>query len=191
MQSRVPGTGAEGAPVLRVLQADSCCDPETGECASTQPGHGALAAAQPRAVRADSCCGGEADESSFDDRVALGQRRRVLVRRVTLAGSALSALTAAVASGADGSSVLAHRFAWLAVVWAAGPVLGWVRAALSARRVDWRLLIVAAGVAAGIVWQPLVPALIAVALLAERAIRPPQAVVSGAPRTAPAVGQPG
>lgn len=191
MQARIPGTGAQGAPVLQVLQTDGCCDPVTGECTSTLPGHGAAEAGQPRAVRAGGCCGGEAQETSFDDRVALGQRRRVLVRRVALAGSALSALVAAVATGTGGSSVLAHRFAWLAVVWAAGPVLGWVRAALSARRADWRLLMVAAGVVAGIVWQPLVPALVAVALLAERMARTPQAPASRALGTVPAVGQPG
>lgn len=191
MQARIPGAGAEGAPVLQVLQTDSCCDPVTGECTSVQTGQGAVTSAQPRMVRADGCCGGEADGTSFDDRVQLGQRRRVLVRWVALAGSALSALVAAAVTGVGGSPVLAHRFAWLAVVWAAGPVLGWVRAVLSVRRVDWRVLLVAAGVAAGIVWQPLVPALIAVALLAERVIHPPLAPVPRAPGTAPAVGQPG
>lgn len=179
--------GVEG---LRLVQADSCCDAQTGECSGGQAVQ-AASTAPVRAMRADSCCGGELDETPFEERVQLGQRRRVLVRRVALAGSALSALVALAVTGAGGSQALADRFAWLAVVWAAGPVLGWVRAGMAARRVDWRLVAVAVGVVVGIVWQPLVPALVAVALLAERVVRPPKAAAPGARGSVPVLGQPG
>jgi hypothetical protein len=183
-----PGVlGLEGLPLM---QADSCCGAQAGECSS---GHGGQStpAGPVRAVRTDGCCGGEPDETPFEERVQLGQRRRVLVRRVALAGSALSALVALAVTGAGGSPVAAHRFAWLAAVWAAGPVLGWVRAGMAARRVDVRLVAAGAGVAAGIAWQPLVPALVAVALLAERAACPPRPAAGGGRAPAPVVGQPG
>jgi hypothetical protein len=185
-----PGVlGTEGLPFV---QADSCCDAQTGEC-SNAPGSPGTVAAPVRAVRAGGCCGGggELDETPFEERLQLGARRRVLVRRVALAGSGLSVLVALVVTGAGGSPALADRFAWLAVVWAAGPILGWVRTGMTTRRVDSRLVVVAASVAAGIAWQPLVPGLVAVALLAERAVRPPRPVAGGARASAPVVGQPG
>lgn len=139
---------------------------------------------QPRVVRGDSCCGGQADETPFDARAELGQRRRLLLRRVTLAcstGLALAAVVVSVTGGAV-SGVLADRFAWAASVWAVGLVLGWVRDAVTARRPDWRLAACVVAMVIGIGWQPLVPAFLAVALLAERVIRAPVVETPGAGR---------
>jgi hypothetical protein len=163
----------------RVVRTDSCCGGE-------------------RVVRADSCCGGQAQDVPFEQRADLGRQRRVLVRRVALTGSAVLTLAAlaVLAIGGTGMVVLADRLAWAGSVWAAGLVLGWIRAAITARRFDWRLPLAVAAIAAGIVWQPLVPALVAVALLTERLLRPPQATTStsdraGAGSLSATAGQPG
>lgn len=136
-------------------QTDSCCGGE-------------------RVVREDSCCGGEAADLSFEQRFDLGQQRRVLVRRVALAGSVVLTLAALALVITGGLPVLADRLAWAASIWAVGLVLGWARQVVTARRLDWRLPIAIAALVCGIVWQPLVAALVAVALLAERVLRPPR-----------------
>lgn len=136
-------------------QTDSCCGGE-------------------RVVREDSCCGGETADLSFEQRSDLGQQRRVLVRRVALTGSAVLTLAALTLMITSGLTVLADRLAWAASIWAVGLVLGWARQVVTARRLDWRLPIAVAALICGIVWQPLVAALIAVALLAERVVRPPR-----------------
>lgn len=127
-----------------------------------------------RVARADSCCGGEVD-TLFDDRVEVGRRRRRIVRRIALACSAVLAAAALALSvtGMTGSAVLANRLAWAASVWAAGLMLGWMRQMLTSRP-DWRLAVGVAAVVAGIAGQPLVPALVAVALLSEQVVRAPQ-----------------
>lgn len=143
-----------------------------------------------RAVRADSCCGGEvADTGSgggsgtgFEDRAALGGRRRLLVRRVLLGASALFALAAMVVTVAGVAPWLADRLAWAASIWVAGLVLGWVRQVVVQRRLDWRLAVVVAAVVVGVVWQPLVAAIVAVALLAEQVLRGSPTTVSTAGR---------
>lgn len=131
-----------------------------------------------RAVRADSCCGGQAADTGsgmgFEDRAALGGRRRLLVRRVLLGASALFALAAVVVTITGLAPWLADRLAWAASIWVAGLVLGWIRQVLAQRRLDWRLAVVVAAVVAGVLWQPLVAALVAVALLAEQVLRSPQ-----------------
>jgi len=143
-----------------------------------------------RLVRADSCCGGEVDDTPFDVRADLGRQRRLLVRRVALIASAVLALASLVLMVIGGTPVLADRLAWAASIWAIGLVLGWVREAVTGRRLDWRLAVSVAVVVAGIVWQPLVPALVAVALLAERVIRPPQAhAPTASPSLSPVAGQ--
>lgn len=128
-----------------------------------------------RAVRADGCCGGETADLSFEQRSDLGCQRRVLVRRVALAGSAVLAAASLALLLTGGMVVLADRLAWAATTWMVGLVLGWVRQVVTGRRLDWRLLIAVAAVASGVVWQPLVAALAAVVLLAERVARPPRA----------------
>jgi hypothetical protein len=135
-----------------------------------------------RLVRADGCCGGEVDDTSFDVRADLGQRRRLLVRRIALAAAAVLALASLVAT-VLGGAVLADRLAWAASVWAVGLVLGWVREAVTGRRLDWRLVVGVAVVVVGVGWQPLVPALTAVALIAERVVRPPNAPAPSAGRS--------
>jgi hypothetical protein len=148
-----------------------------------------------RAVHAGACCGGVAEDTSFAQRADLGRARRVLVRRAVLACPAALAVAALTLAVTRVSPVLGGRLAWGAAIWAAGPVLGWVRAAIAGHRLEWRLVVPIAAVAAGLAWQPLVAALAAVALLAERLIHPPEAVpertghvTGGVPPTA---GQPG
>lgn len=135
-----------------------------------------------RVVREDSCCGGEVDDTPFDARADLGRQRRLLVRRVALAASAVLALASLVTTviGGPGWAVLADRLAWAASIWAIGLVLGWIREAATGRRPNWRLVVSVAVVVVGIVWQPLVPALVAVALLAERVVRPPRTLAPDA-----------
>lgn len=146
-------------------RTDSCCP---------VPGTGSHPGRAQRPVRAAGCCGGEADDTTFGQRADLGQQRRVLVRRVALAGSAGLAVAALTLVLTGVTPVLAGRLAWGSAIWAAGLVLGWVRTALTARRVDWRLVVALAAVAGGLVWQPLAAALVAVSLLAERVVRPPR-----------------
>ena len=134
-----------------------------------------------RAVRADGCCAGDVDDTPFDVRADLGRQRRLLVRRVALGAAAVLALAATVAT-VIGGPVLADRLAWAASIWAIGLVLGWVREAVTGRRLDRRLVVSVAAVVVGVVWQPLVPALLAVALLAERVVRPPRPAAPGAGR---------
>lgn len=132
---------------------------------------------QARGARTDSCCGAPgtgSDDTAFEQRADLGRHRRVLVRRAALAGSAVLAVAALTLVLSRVTPVLADRLAWGSAIWAAGLVLGWVRTALTARRVEWRLVVALAAVAGGLVWQPLVAALVAVALLAERVVRPPR-----------------
>lgn len=149
----------------RGARTDSCCG---------APGTGSHPGRAQRPVRADGCCGGEADDTAFDQRADLGRHRRVLVRRAALAGSAVLAVAALTLVLSGVTPVLADRLAWGSAIWAAGLVLGWVRTALTARRVDWRLVVTLAAVVGGLVWQPLAAALVAVALLAERVVRPPR-----------------
>jgi len=148
-----------------------------------------------RAVRAGACCGGVAEDTSFARRADLGRARRVLVRWVALGCSATLAVAALTLAITRVSPVLAGRLGWAAAIWAAGLVLGWVRAAITSRRLDWRLLVAIAAVAAGLAWQPLAAALAAAALLAERLARPPEAVPARAGRAPggvpPTAGQPG
>jgi hypothetical protein len=122
---------------------------------------------------ADGCCDGEQTAMPFRDRLQVGRRRRMLVRRVLLAGSAVFAVAAVVLTltGPPVPAWLASRLAWAASVWAAGLVTGWLRLALTGRRPGWRLAASGAAVVAGIMWQPLVPALVAVLLLAEHVLR--------------------
>jgi hypothetical protein len=137
-----------------------------------------------RAVRADSCCGGEATDAGagFEGRAALGGRRRLLVRRLLLSASALFALAAVVLTIAGVAPLVADRLAWAASIWVAGLVLGWVRQVVAQRRLDWRLVVVVAAVVVGVVWQPLVAAIVAVALLAEQVLRGPRTETSTAGR---------
>jgi hypothetical protein len=130
-------------------------------------------------VRADSCCGGQADDAPFEQRADLGRQRRVLVRRVAVTGSGVLTLAAlaVLVIGGTGVSVLADRLAWAGSVWAAGLVLGWMRAAITTRRLDWRLAVAITAVLVGFAWQPLVPTVVAVVLLSERLLRPPQTVI--------------
>ena len=138
-----------------------------------------------RAVRADSCCGEEVADSGsgagFEDRAALGGRRRLLVRRVLLGASALFALAAVVLTIVGPVTWLAERLAWAASIWVAGLVLGWVRQVVAQRRLDWRLVVVVVAVAVG-AWQPLVVAIVSVVLLAEQVVRGPRATSSVAGR---------
>lgn len=128
-------------------------------------------------VRADGCCGEDAG-SSFEQRVDLGRRRGVLLRRVTLIASAGLTAAALALTLAGLMPVLAGRLAWGGTIWEAGPVLGWTRAALTARRVNWRLGAALAGVVVGLAWQPLVAALVALALLTERALQAERALTA-------------
>lgn len=148
-----------------------------------------------RAVHAGACCGAVAEDTSFARRADLGRARRVQVRWVVLACSATLAVGALTLAVTRVSPVLAGRLAWAAAIWAAGLVLGWVRAAITSHRLDWRLVVAIAAAAAGLVWQPLVVALASVALLAERLARPPEAVPArighAAGGVSPTAGQPG
>lgn len=140
------------------------------------------------------CCDREQTAMPFRDRLQVSRRRRVLVRRVLLACSAVFAVAAVVLTltGPPVPGWLGSRLAWAASVWAAGLVTGWLRLALTGRRPGWRLAASGAAVVAGIMWQPLVPALAAVLLLAEHVLRDPR---SGAGtvdhRLAHPAGQPG
>jgi hypothetical protein len=168
----------------RDVATDNCCG---------EPGTGSHEERVSRPVRADGCCGAQAAGTSFEQRVDLGRRRQVLVRRVALIASVVMLAAALVLMLAGHAPVLAGRLAWGAAIWEVILVPGWVRAVLSARQVDWRLVVTLAEVSGGLAWQPLVAALVAVALLAERVLRSPR------PETATgdtgvgsaAVGQPG
>lgn len=133
-----------------------------------------------RAVRADSCCGGEVADTGFDDRVALGDRRRSLVRRVLLGASTLFGGAALVLTVLGSTPVLAERLAWAASIWAAGLVFGWARQMITRQRLDWRLTVFVAAVVAGVMWQPLIAAAVAVVLLAEQVLRGPRSETSAA-----------
>jgi len=129
------------------------------------------------------CCGGE-EAAPFGDRLEVGRRRRLLVRRVLLACSAVFGAAAVVLALIDlpAPAGVAPRVAWAASVWAAGLVFGWLRQAITDRRPGWRLVASLAAVVVGIVWQPLVPALVAVLLLAEHVLRGPRAETSAVDR---------
>lgn len=163
------------------VATDSCCG---------EPGTESDEERASRPVRADGCCGAEAAGTSFEQRVDLGRRRQVLVRRAALTASAVLLAAALVLMLAGHAPVLAGRLAWGAAIWEVALVPGWVRAVLSARQVDWRLVVTLAAVAGGLAWQPLVAALVAVALLAERVLRPEAAAGDTGVGSA-AVGQPG
>jgi hypothetical protein len=123
-----------------------------------------------RAVRADSCCGGEVTDTGFEDRAALGGRRRLLVRRVLLGASALFTLAAVLLTMTARAPWLTDRLAWAASIWGAGLALGWVRQVVAQRRLNWRLAVVVAAVVVGVVWQPLVAAIVVVTLLTEQVV---------------------
>lgn len=126
------------------------------------------------------CCGGVDTAAPFGDRLEVGRRRRVQVRRVLLACSAVLGVAALMLTLIDppGAAGLAPRVAWAASVWAAGLVFGWLRQAITGRRLGWRLVASLAALVVGIAWQPLVPALVAVALLTEHVLRSPPAETS-------------
>ncbi|AKH83956.1 hypothetical protein AA958_19160 [Streptomyces sp. CNQ-509] len=124
-----------------------------------------------RRVRAESCCAAGETETGFGERVALGGRRRLLVRRVLLSASLAFAVAAVVVTITGGSPGLADRLAWATCVWGAGLALGLVRRVVTGRSLDWRLVVIVAGVVVGAAWQPLAAAVVAVALLAEQVLR--------------------
>jgi len=123
----------------------------------------------------------------------VGQRRRVLLRRATLVVCAVLCAAALLLPVAGVSVGVIYRLEWAAAVCAAAVLLGWVRSAMTTRRVPWRLVVGVVAVVVGIVWHPLVPALAALAALAEHVLRPsdqqaPNPRVGSVPT---AVGQPG
>ncbi len=139
------------------------------------------------------CCSDPECATPFTERAELGQRRRVLLRRAMLGSCAVLCAAALLLPVAGVSSAVASRLEWAAAVCAAAVLLGWVRTAMTTRRVPWRLAVGVVAVVVGVVWYPLVPALVALVALAEHVLRPPDqragiARVGSAPTVA---GQPG
>jgi hypothetical protein len=118
-----------------------------------------------------SCCAKE-NSPGPADRYLAGQRRRVMVRRVVLAVSAALWAAAVVMSlpGA-GQAALAHRLGWGSAICASGLVATWIRQAMTTGRPTWRLLAALGAVAAGLAWQPVIPAAAAVAALTGHTLR--------------------
>jgi hypothetical protein len=139
------------------------------------------------------CCADPECPTPFAERVEVGEQRRVLVRRVTLVACAVLCAAAVVLPLAGASTLVVSRLAWAAAVCAAAVLLGWVRSAMTTRRVPWRLAVGVVAVVVGVVWHPLVPALVALAALTEHVLRPTDRHAS-TPRvgsTPTVVGQPG
>jgi hypothetical protein len=114
-------------------------------------------------ARAQGCCASSDCPTNFEDRLDLGRRRLLLLRRVTALGSGSLTLVALVllASGSD----LAGRVAWAAAVWGLPPLLRWTRELMSGRRIVLPLVLTAVVVAVGVAGWPIVPALAVTTLL--------------------------
>lgn len=136
------------------------------------------------------CCADPACPTPFAERVEVGRRRRVLLRRTTLVVCAVLCAAALVLPLTEVSALVVSRLAWAAAVCAAAVLLGWVRSAMTTRRVPWRLVVGVVAVVVGVVWHPLVPALVALAALTEQVVRPADRQAT-APRVGAAIGQPG
>jgi hypothetical protein len=126
------------------------------------------------------CCSSQGPALSVAERRVLGERRRLMVRR-----SALTASVTLCAAGLTGllfwpSTTLADRALWAAALCAAGLAGGWIRLAMVTHRPGWRLVLAAAAAALGIAWHPVLPALAAIAALAESLCRPAPAASSPA-----------
>jgi hypothetical protein len=119
--------------------------------------------------RNQGCCASSDCPTNFEDRLELGRRRLLLLRRVSVLGSGSLTLVALVllASGSD----LAGRVAWAAAVWGLPMLLRWARQLMSGRRVMLPLLLAAGLVAAGVAGWPIVPALAVATLLTVDLLR--------------------
>lgn len=119
-----------------------------------------------------ACCGQDSSLSTADRRT-VGEQRRILVRRAALAASAgLCSAALTLSMLGMGQTTLAHRLCWGSAACASAVLAGWVRQAMIAGRPGWRLVAAIVVLAVGIGWQPLGPALAAVAALAEHVLRP-------------------
>ncbi|HLX47222.1 MAG TPA: hypothetical protein VKS82_02710 [Streptosporangiaceae bacterium] len=118
-----------------------------------------------------SCCAQEPSLGTAD-RYLTGERRRVMVRRAILVVSAALFVAAVTISASGvGQAALAHRLCWGSAICASGLAATWIRQAMTTGRPGWRLLAAVAAVAAGIAWQPVIPAAAAVAALTEHTLR--------------------
>jgi hypothetical protein len=129
------------------------------------------------------CCSGQGTTSVAERRV-LGERRRVMVRRAALAASVTFCAIGVAALTFWPSTSVAGRALWASALCAAGPAGGWTRQAMTTHRPGWRLVLAAVAIAAGIAWQPVTPALAAIAALAESVFRPGPAESSPTSATA-------
>lgn len=139
------------------------------------------------------CCADPECPAPFAERVEVGQQRRVLVRRATLVVCAVLCAAAVLLPLAGVSTLVVSRLEWAAAVCAAAVLLGWVRSAMTIRRVPWRLVVGVVAVVVGVVWHPLVPALVALAALTDHVVRPAdrQAAKPRVGSVPTVVGQPG
>lgn len=125
-------------------------------------------------ARVQGCCSAPDCPTNFDERVDLGQRRLILLRRISAAGSVLCCAAALVLLVAG--MEMADRFAWAAAVWGLPRLLGYTREALSERRVPVPLLVAVPLVVVGVLGWPIVTAIgvatVLVVDLFRRDVRP-------------------
>lgn len=120
--------------------------------------------------RNEGCCASSDCPTNFEERLEMGRRRLLLLRRVSALGSGSLTLIALVllASGSD----LAGRVAWAAAVWGLPVLLRWTRELMSGRRVMLPLVLAAGLVAAGVAGWPIVTALAVATLLTVDLLQP-------------------
>lgn len=124
------------------------------------------------------CCGATSSPvaHAFDEKLSLGRRRQLQVRRtvawvsVALCAAATALSVAGPAAGVD----LASRLAWFAVALGAPRLLRALRDALSGSCSPYRVLVMCAFLATGVIGYPLIPALAVALALVTEAMRPGQ-----------------
>lgn len=128
------------------------------------------------------CCGARSSPvvHAFDEKLSLGRRRQLQVRRtvawvsVALCAAAAGLSVAGPAAGID----LASRLAWIAVALGAPRLLRALRDALSGCS-PYKVLVMSAFLAAGVIGYPLIPAVaVALALVTEAMRGQPSSVTS-------------
>lgn len=118
------------------------------------------------------CCSGQGTTLSVAERRVLGERRRVMVRRAALVASVMFCAVGVAALAFWPATPVAERALWASALCAAGLGGGWIRQAMTTHRPGWRLALAALAIAVGVAWQPVTPALAAIAALAESVFRP-------------------
>jgi hypothetical protein len=124
------------------------------------------------------CCAPDEIPRSYEESVELGNRRRAtLIKFSALASAflALAGLLTPLITPSNTASLAANRLLWIAALFGAPMLLGYVRQLFASRRVPWQLIAGAGLLTMGVLGYPVVPATVVAVTLGVRTFRPARA----------------